>query len=301
MMHNRNTVVGQGYTIPLCSIIEQIWVDAHPDEEIDQLDTPTWKQGLQKIAEQIAYAVPEIFYFDYPYYGDASDKLHLEEHILETYYTRDINCDSVMRWAMFLKDRMNDIMPKYKALYDAQMELLASSILDPYHIKETKDFTSNKNTIKTNESSTVGTSKSDSVSDSNSLSNTEGTDNTVTKDVNKTSNTPQAMASAVESGEEIPLSYLSTMATDKNTSDNEYSTANSSSDNSKTTSNVANDSTYQSSDSGLENKTDQMIREIKGNLSKMNNAQLVKDYQDVILNIEKMITDELNDLFYLMY
>ena len=296
-----NVIVGQGYTIPVCSIVEQIWADGHPDEEYDSLTPPTWKEGLQRIDEQIEYACPEIFYFDYPYYGDAEDKKHLEEHIIESFYTRDINCDSVMRWIMFLKERMNDIMPRYKALYDAQVQLIASDILDPYHLREEKDLVSNKNTVKINESSTSGTSASDSVSDSNSLSSTEGIDNTLNKDVAKTSNTPQAMASAVESGDEIPLSYLSTMATNKTDTANDYSSANTSTDNSKTVSQRKDDSTYSSSDTGSENKVDKIIRDIKGNLSKMNNAQLIKDYQDVILNIEKMITDELKDLFYLMY
>lgn len=301
MKHNHNIIVGQGYTIPVCSIVEQIWVDGHPDEEFDQLEPLTWNEGLERIDDQIAYAVPEIFYFDYPYYGDEEDKAHLEKHIIESYYTRDICCDSMMRWVMYLKERMQDIMPKYKALYDAQMKLIASDILDPYHLKETKDLVSNKNTIRTNESSTVGKSKSDSVSDSNSISNTDGTDNTLSKDINKQSNTPQAMASAIDSGDEIALSYLSSMNTNKNTSENEYTSSSSSSDNSKTLSQREDDSSYQSSDAGSENKVDKVIRDIKGNLSKMNNAQLVKDYQDVILNIEKMITDELKDLFYLMY
>lgn len=296
-----NTVIGQGYTIPLCSIIEQIWVDGHPNELVDTSEVPSWKEGLEKIDEQIAYAVPEIFYFTYPYYGDANDKAHLEKHILESYYTRDICCDSMMRWVMFLKERMNDIMPKYKALYDAQVQLIASDILAPYNLKETKDLVSSKNTIKTNESSTIGTSKSDSISDSNSVSNTDGTDSTLTKDVQKSSNTPQAMSSAIDSGDDILLNYLSAMGTNKNTSENEYSTANSSTDNSKTKSERTDDSSYQSSDTGIESKTDKIIRDIKGNLSKMNNAQLVKDYQDVILNIEKLITDELRDLFYLVY
>ena len=126
-------------------------------------------------------------------------------------------------------------------------------------------------------------------------------DNTISNDVNKQSNTPQAMASAMDSGEQIQLSYLSAMNTNKNTSENDYNSSSSSLDNSKTLSKREDDSSYQSSDTGSENKVDKIIRDIKGNLSKMNNAQLVKDYQDVILNIEKMITDELADLFYLMY
>ena len=139
-----NTVVGQGYTIPLCDIIRQIYVDDHPDELIDTEEVPTWKDGLEQIATEIEYARTQIFYFEYPNYGDSNDKKELETHILETYYTRDICCDSVMRWVMYLKDRLHDIMPKYVALYNAQMELIASDILDPYHLTETKDVTSDK-------------------------------------------------------------------------------------------------------------------------------------------------------------
>lgn len=296
-----NCIIGQGYTIALCDIITQIWADGHPEETIDTTEVPTWKEGLLKIDEQVAYACPEIFYFDYPYYGDASDKLHLEEHILESYYTRDICCDSMMRWVLFLKERLQDIMPKYVALYNAQIQLIASDILDPYHISETKDVSSSKATMKENESSTRNSSASDSMSDSQSQSKTEGTDNTSGNDVNKFSNTPQAMASAVDSGTQISLSYLSTMTTNDSESENTYDSTNASQDSNRTTSTRDDESSFSSSDSGQENKIDKVIREVKGNLSKMNNSQLVKDYQDVILDIEKMIADDLKDLFYQVY
>lgn len=296
-----NSIIGQGYTIPVCDIVSQIWHDGHPDEVIDTEDVPTWKEGLLRIDEQIEYACGELFFFDYPYYGDATDKLNLEKHILETYYTRDICCDSMMRWVLYLKDRLNDIMPKYVALYDAQMQLIASDILDPYHLQETKDVTSNKTAIKTNDSTTTNSSQSQNTSDSQTTSSTEGNDNTVSKDVNKFSNTPQAMASAVDSGDDIQLSYLSNMAVNKNDTDNNYNSVNTGSDVSKTDSRRNDDSQYNSTDTGTENKIDKVLRDIRGNLSKLDNSQLTKNYQDAILNIEKMITEELRDLFYLVY
>lgn len=296
-----NKIVGQGYTIPVCDIVDQIWIDDHQNELVDTMEVPSWKDGLQRIDERIEYATSQIFYFDYPYYGDAEDKEHLEKHILETYYTRDINCDSMMRWVLYLKDRMNDIMPKYVALYNAQVELIASDILNPYRISETKDLSGNKSTIKNNESSSTAQSDSTTTDASNSMTGTSGTDNTLTKDVNKFSNTPQAMESAIESGDEIMLNYLSTMATNKSDSNNEYESNSNTSDSSQSKGSRTDTSNYESNDASNESKLEKVVRDIKGNLSRMNNAQLIKDYQDVILNIEKMICDDLRDLFYLMY
>lgn len=289
------------YTVKVSDIVDQIYRDKHPEEEIEKMSLGNWKTALNKINTKIEEAVPEIFDFDYPYYGDVSDKKALEKHILESYYTRNICIDSVARWVLFLKDRMQDIMPRYKALYDAQVKLIASDLLNPYHVKETKDFTSDKSTLRTNESTSKTDSTSDTSSKSISDSNTIGNDNTSSKDVSKFSNTPQAMASAIDSGDDIQLNYLSTMQVNTSENDNNYGSSTTSSDEDKTSASRNDSSEYTSSDTANETKLDQMVRDIKGNLSKMNNAQLIKDYQDVILNIEKMIVDELKDLFYLIY
>ena len=294
-------IVGQGYTIPVCSIVEQIWYDGHPEETFDTTEVPSWKDALLKMDDMIEYAAEEIFYFDYPYYGTETEKKHLECHILESYYTRDICCDSMIRWVMFLKERLQDIMPKYKAFYDAQIMLIASDILDPYHLKETKDVVSNKLSTRNNESTTESKSDSDNKTQANSQGNTQGNDNTKDKTVNKFSNTPQALASAVTAGDDIPLNYLSSMTVNETESDNNYNTQNSSFDQSMSKTERKDSNEFSSTDNSNESKMDKIIRDIRGNLSKMNNAQLIKDYDDVIMNIEKMITDELKDLFYQIY
>lgn len=293
-----NSIIGQGYTIPVADIVEQIWIDGHP-EEPEEIET--WKEGLERIEEHIEYASGELFYFDYPYYGDTTDKEALQIHILETYYTRDICCDSMMRWVLYLKDRLNDIMPKYVALYNAQVQLIASEILNPYHIQETKDVTSNKTLQKNTESSNEAESQTTTTDNSTSTTGTSGTDATTDNSVNKFSNTPQAMASAVASGTDIQLSYLSNMTVNTDETENNYESSSVTDETGVSEGTRRDTSAFESTDTSTESKLDTVVRDIKGNLSRMNNAQLIKDYQDVILNIEKMITDDLKDLFYLVY
>ena len=70
------------YTISLIDIINQIWLDGHEDEKYDTLLMPKWDNYLTKLDEKIDYAIPKIFSFDFPCYGDEEDKLHLQRHIL---------------------------------------------------------------------------------------------------------------------------------------------------------------------------------------------------------------------------
>lgn len=286
-------IYGENYTMRVDEIIDQIWNDDHPINEEDDLEIPTWKQGLQRINERIAYASPIIFDFEYPCYGGEDERKALQEHILRTYYTRNICSSSMIRWVLFLQDRMHDIMPKYVEMYKAQVQLIASDILNPYHVSETKNNTYDKNKTSSNESK----SNVDNLTQSQSNSHTKGIDDTDTKEVSKFSNTPQALASAVESGESIPLNYLSTMGINDTSSKNNYESGSDASDNSKASTTSNDESNYNSS----EKRFEELIRDTRGNLSKMNNAQLIKDYDDAILNIELMISNELKDLFYLMY
>lgn len=289
----------ENYTIPVCDIVNQIWIDDHENSGNDLI--PSWRDALDTIDERITYAGPVIFGTGWDCYGDTSDRLALEKHILNDYYTRQINCDSVLRWVMFLRNRMHDIMPKYVALYNAQVRLLAEDPLSPYHIEEEKHLQSNKLHDVNNHSSNVSENEISNESNSSSVTHNVGEDNTVSKDKVKFSNTPQALVSSEEAGDDIPLNYLSTFQVSDRDEDNTYNSNNNSSDTSasKSTSNDSND--FNSLESGSENKLEEYVKTIRGNILKFNNGQLIKDYQDVILNIEKMISDELKDLFFLIY
>lgn len=274
------------YTIALCDIIENIWNEGHPEETHSIYEMNGLSNLLNRMDEKIEYALPIIFQFTFPCYGDADDKEELEKHIIRAYFTRNINTDSVARWILFLRDRLEDIMPKYVAIYNAQAQLIASEILNPYHITETKS--GNIDTARTKKQNITDVSSSESTSSADGSSS--GTDNTNVSTVNKFSNTPQALASTGQD-------YLTNMTKEDTENANTFENNSTSLNNSRTGSESATDSSEQSN----ENKVEDYTKIIKGNMSRSNYAELIKQYEDVILNIEEMITNELRDLFYLMY
>lgn len=289
------------YTITVEEIVEQIWNEDNPEETKSIYDIPSFRDAIEKIDEKIEHACPIIFNFNFECWGDENDKLELEKHILSDYYTRNICCDSVAKWILFLRNRLHDIMPKYKALYNAQMMLIAENPLSPYHIEETRRLNENKSMDGINHSINTGNNESSNESNSSNASENSGTDNTTSKDVNKFSNTPQAMAEAIDSGSDIPLNYLSTMQTNEGTNDNNYENITHSSDSSLSKNTSKDNSEYDAQESRNENKVEEYVKEIKGNILKFNNGQLIKDYQNAILNIENMISEELRDLFFQIY
>lgn len=64
----------------------------------------------------IATSRAKIFDFDYPIF-DENYRAVLETKFLQHYYTREICCETVGRWKLFLKTALNEIMPKYNYLY----------------------------------------------------------------------------------------------------------------------------------------------------------------------------------------
>lgn len=57
---------------------------------------------------------------DFPIF-DESYRPELCKKILRHYYTREICCETVGRWKLFLTDKMNNIMPYYNKLYQSEL------------------------------------------------------------------------------------------------------------------------------------------------------------------------------------
>ena len=76
--------------------------------------------GYDHVDEIISKARPKIFDFDYPIF-DENYRSVLETKILRHYYTREIGCETVGRWKLFLQAEMNEIMPYYNQLYESEL------------------------------------------------------------------------------------------------------------------------------------------------------------------------------------
>lgn len=282
------------YTISLEEIINQIWIEGHPEETQSAFSLNSYQNALSKIDEKIEYALPFIFSYDFVCYGDEEEKKELEKHILTDYYTRNICCDSFARWLLFLKGRLEDIMPRYKALYEAQAKLIAMNVLEPYRIEEERKNKVDNKKNRSNSQNSVSSQNTENTSVSNTTRHNEGTDTTDTSNENRFSNMPQAMLQAEND-------YLTNLTRDKNNEQNNFS--NDSTTNDNDTSNSLSSGTSNVNFEELQNqlKNEEYSKIIKGNIGKQSNGKLIKEYQDVILNIEKMIVDDLKDLFYLIY
>ena len=76
-------------------------------------------QGYKKIDDIIAESVDKVFDFDFPIF-DEDYRSVLESKILRHYYTREIGFETVGLWKHYLHTRLDEIMPKYNKLYEAE-------------------------------------------------------------------------------------------------------------------------------------------------------------------------------------
>ena len=284
------------YTIRLVDIVQQIWRDGHPDEIPDIYDIPSWTDAIGDIDEKIAYAIPKIFNFSFPCYGDDEDKTALEKHIIRKYFTREICCSSITRWQLFLYAKLHDIMPKYNAMYDANLKLIddAINVLNPYHIEESKNRTIDTTRADSMKSDGTSSQSNDGSVTTANTGKTVGSENNTAKTQTKYSDTPQAL---MQTGKD----YLTNL-TEVNAEGTEDYTTDTTMDEDVTTKQKVDTSTNAtSSTSGNENKKDDYVKTIKGNMSKYNQGELVNSYYNAIIAIEELITDDLADLFYQLY
>ena len=238
----------------------------------------------------ISNAVPKIFDFEYPIF-DESYKSTLEENILRHYYTREICCETVARWKMFLSDRMKLIMPKYNLMYknlkDIQDKLLFTTDM-------TEDYQGTG--TNTNTSTSTGSSTNETSGNAENTSNTKsGATSHSASDAWQTANdTPQGALTGIENNQ-----YLSSATHNKGTSDQNSDSTATGSSTAKSTQTSTNESNNTSSGSG--NTTQNYVRKLLG---KNGGSEYINIYNKLVnsyLDIDELIIDELADLFFQLW
>lgn len=232
--------------------------------------------GYSKIEDVITGAIPKIFDFAFPIF-DESYMGVLERKILKHYYTREICEETVGLWKLRLNARLNEIMPYYNKLYKSE--------LFDFNPLYTDDLTRER---KTNAESNRTTGNNGSVNSSN---NTEtngsgsGTSNSINSDLY--SDTPQGSLNGVESG-----TYLTNARkTNDNTTSNS-STNNTSSSNGNITSSESGNDELKSAEEYLES--------VNG-YSGISASDLLQKYRETFLNIDLMVINNLEDLFFQLW
>lgn len=79
----------------------------------------TESTGFNDIEDVLDKSWNKIF-SDFPIF-DEQYRAELCKKILRHYYTREICCETVGRWKLFLSDKMKNIMPYYNQLYQSEL------------------------------------------------------------------------------------------------------------------------------------------------------------------------------------
>lgn len=235
----------------------------------------------------------QIFTSEWNTYDPAYKKV-LCRKILRHYWMREIGQETTDLFLHYLNTRMEEIMPYYNDLYKSAT--LEFNPLYDYDLQTTSKRTSDGETASS--STVTGTDNLTGADSGTSSGNSTGkiTDkDTVTgQDVTKFSDTPQGELSGVLNG-----NYLTnaTVVDKSSTTNGDRSTQNTTTETNEhnRTEQRTNESTK--NDSGTAKTTEDYVLSVKGKSGGKSYSKLLTEFRDTLINIDKMIIDELNDLF----
>lgn len=207
----------------------------------------------------------ELFDFEYDFYTDNSTmRLNFENKFIQRYMFHEIGQETVQRFKLMLQNRLNLMMPYYKDLY-----------LTKLRVKDI-DFMVNKDYVETMERLLENNNTSDINTSDNSTSN----DSTNAIDNSKESSINNGISKVTLDG--IGLTGESGSTSNTNSNSNSQSSSN-------------------QSVNGHSNLSEKVTNIGKGNIGVTSSADLLKGWREIIIDIDKMIIEELHDLFMLIY
>lgn len=238
-------------------------------------------KGYNDINGIITLARPKIFSFDYPIF-DADYKPTLENKILLHYYTREICAETYGRWKLFLQSRLLEIMPYYNELYKST--LMDYDIFEDVNYRRSGERSTDEDGSNTNRE-VVDTDTTDT---QEATGSTAGTETATAWD--KYSDTPQGAVTNIDND-----TYLTNAR--KNTNNVQTSgTTSSTLDSAGTV-----DTTRTNTGTHAKDVLEEYSELIKGKMPGKSYMELIKEFRDNIVSVDKMIIDDLQDLFFMIY
>lgn len=247
-------------------------------------------KGFNDIDTILTSCLSSVFNFTFPIYDEAYRPV-LEKKILKHYYVREICCETVGLWKLYLSNRLNEIMPYYNKLYASE----ALNFNPMYDVDLTIDHNLENDKSGTESGSdrmsgTIG----DSGTNSGTLSGSNVKDYTrsnTTRD--KFSDTPQGSLSGVENDNYLTTARKITDAEDIDQTDTISRTESGTNTNTRTynTTNVTSgtNSLY---------TTEEYVEHVFGKRGSITYSKMLQEYRDTLLNIDMMIINDLKDLFF---
>ena len=251
--------------------------------------------GYENVDDVITKALPKLFNFNFPIF-DENYRSVLETKIVKHYYTREICCETLGRWKMFLNTKLNEIMPYYNKLYESA-DLQYNPLYDADYFRE-----GNKRGEETGQN-THNSTRTDNLKEEN---NTVRTDNLTAENEREVENkndhwdyysdTPQGGLNGIQNN-----TYLTNVrhTTDDSGGSNE-NTVQTNTGTQEHNGTRFNTGTQMSNANGTNvvNSTDSYLEHVYGKMPGTSYAKLIEEYRKTLLNIDVMIIKDLQDLFF---
>lgn len=202
----------------------------------------------------------KVSFFDEEYRGVLCKK------ILKHYYLREIGCETVGIWLLWMNTKLEEIMPYYNKLYESELIKF-----NPMY-----DVDWNRKGNKTGNESGSG---SRSTSGNNSGTNTQsGTSSNTRKDLY--SDTPQGALTGIESE-----TYLTN--------------ARKVSDSGETGVNASTSGSYEDSESSSNkvDTTEDYVESVSGKQGGSSYSKLLNEFRETFLNIDMQVIEEFEEMF----
>lgn len=274
--------------------------------------------GYNDVEQVIKNCLPKVFDFNFPIF-DESYRTVLETKILRHYYTREIGLETVGLWKLKLNTKLNEIMPFYNQLYKSELiefnplydvELTRERKIEGTGTKDTENGESRNGENHADNSQSSSNMVTENGVDKGTVNGTsDGTQNQNTSGsgTNMYSDTPQGAITDLQAGKYLTnatvdsatntfagTSHDSTSQTNENTRNNETNTGGST--------DSSNDGDYSSSMDGYSNttlsNTEDYLERVIGSNGGESFSKRLNDYRATFINIDMMVINELEDLFF---
>lgn len=274
--------------------------------------------GYDDVERVIKACLPKVFDFNFPIF-DENYRTVLETKILRHYYTREIGLETVGLWKLKLNTKLNEIMPFYNKLYKSELiefnplydvELTRERKIEGKGTKDTENGESRNGENHADTSQSSSNMVTENGTDNGTVNGTlDGTQNQNTSGnaTNMYSDTPQGAITDLQAGKYLTnatvdsatntfagASHDSTSQTSKNTRNNDTNT--------DVSTDSSNDGEYSSNMDGYSNttlsNTEDYLERIIGSNGGESFSKRLNDYRATFINIDMMVINELEELFF---
>lgn len=269
--------------------------------------------GFDEINDVLTQSAPLVFNFDFPIWDEAY-RLTLETKILKHYYMREIGAETVGLWKLWLDERLNLIMPYYNELYKTTVlefnPLYDVDLTTEHDGGNKRDGTNTSQENGENEKNTdrtgMNTRSGVNEAERNATVNNTGESHDVHQggDVSKFSDTPQGSIEDLAKDRYLTNATInSNQYKDDNTNKSKQESVgrdkNTNTDVAQFAEKDADKTKHNVTKVGKElvNTTEQYLHHVFGANGNRTYAGKILEFRTAIINIDKMIIDELADLF----